>query len=118
MNIDIANQGMTLKVKEKANLPISPVGLRFLHFAFVGIIGAVLAPFGLVFLWGRIDSSFKSLSSLKAIQGLPVLGVVHGYRTKKDTIFIIIWIFFALIIITSILSAYAYVGWLKATGGI
>lgn len=116
MNIDIANQGMTLKVKERASLPITPVGLRFLHFAFVGIVGAIGAPFGLAFLWGRIDSSFKSINNLKSIKGLPVLGVVGGYRNQRDKVFIGIWVFFATLIVTAMLSAYAYVGWLKLLG--
>lgn len=116
MNIDIANQGMTLKVKEKASLPVSPVGLRFLHFAFVGIVGSIVAPFGIAFLWGRVNSSFKSITSLKSIQGLPVLGAVGAYRNKKDKVWIAVWAFFALLIIVSILSAYSYVGWLKIMG--
>lgn len=116
MNIDIANQGMTLKIKEKASLPITPVGLRFLHFAFVGVVGAFAAPFGLSFLWGRIDSSFKSMSNLKAIKGLPVLGTVGGYRNQRDKVFIGIWVFFAFLIVMAVLSAYAYVGWLKLMG--
>lgn len=116
MNIDIANQGMTLKVKERASLPITPVGLRFLHFAFIGVVGAIGAPFGLAFLWGRIDSSFKSINNLKSIKGLPVLGVVGGYRNQRDKVFIGIWVFFATLIVTAMLSAYAYVGWLKLLG--
>lgn len=116
MNIDIANQGMTLKIKERASLPITPVGLRFLHFAFVGVVGAIGAPFGLAFLWGRIDSSFKSINSLKSIKGLPILGVVGGYRNQRDKVFIGIWVFFSTLIVMAVLSAYAYVGWLKILG--
>lgn len=116
MNIDIANQGMTLKVKEMADLPVSPIGMQFMHFAIVGIIGGLLTPFALAFLMSQLETSYKSFESLKAVRGLPVLGSISGYRSKRDQLFIYMWIFIALIIISLVFSLYIYIGWLKFTG--
>jgi polysaccharide chain length determinant protein (PEP-CTERM system associated) len=116
MNIDIANQGLTLQIKEHAAVPISPVGLRFIHFAIVGLFGALLAPFGLSFLLASIDGRLKSVVALKEIQGLPVLGEIKVYRNKAMDIHDISWCVGLSLIFTLIVSAYAYVGWLKMLG--
>ncbi|MFT6261307.1 MAG: polysaccharide chain length determinant protein (PEP-CTERM system associated) [Bermanella sp.] len=118
MNIDIANQGLTLKIKEHAATPISPVGLRFIHFAIVGLIGALLAPFGLSFLLASIDGRFKSVAALKEIQGLPVLGGIKVYRNKSMNIHDISWWIGMSLIFIGVVSAYAYVAWLKILGQI
>lgn len=118
MNIDIANQGMTLKIKERAILPIKPVGLQFIHFAVLGLVAAFGAPFGLSFVLGAVSGSFKSVDSLKQINGLPVLGSIGEYRNRKMIYMDAAWITFASLIIIGILSVYGYVGWLKSLGEI
>ncbi len=116
MNIDIANQGMTLKIKEQAALPIRPVGMRFIHFAVFGLLGALIAPFGLAFLMGSIDSSFKSLITLQKLKGLPVLGGFNVYRNQRANILDASWVIFAGLVVALVMSLYGYVGWLKLTG--
>jgi polysaccharide chain length determinant protein (PEP-CTERM system associated) len=118
MNIDIANQGLTLKIKEHAAIPLNPVGLRFIHFAIVGLIGALLAPLGLLFLLSTIDARFKSVATLKGIQGLPVLGAFKVYRNKTMKMMDISWCIGLSLIFISVVSAYTYVGWLKIIGQI
>jgi polysaccharide chain length determinant protein (PEP-CTERM system associated) len=116
MNIDIANQGMTLQIKERAIVPVSFVGLQFIHFAAVGLIGSLLAPFGLSFLLASIDGRYKSVNSLKAVNGLAVLGGVGVYRNKLMNVVDASWVFILLLVFSVIVSMYGYVGWLKMSG--
>jgi len=116
MNIDIANQGMTLQIKEQAIVPLSPVGLQFIHFAVFGLIGALLAPFGLSFLLASIDSRYKFEKALKAVNGLPVLGGINVYRNRSMNIVDISWLVFISLIFTAVVFMYGYVGWLKISG--
>ncbi len=116
MNIDIANQGMTLKVKEMADLPVSPIGMQFLHFAVIGILGSIFAPLFLSLIMSRIEVSYRSLEDLKTVQGLAVLGRVSAYHNQRDNFFTWVWAFLALVIVLFVYSLYAYIGWLKFTG--
>lgn len=116
MNIDIANQGMTLKIKEPAVIPHRPVGLQFIHFAVIGLIAAFGAPFGLAFLLGTFSSSYKTIGSLREIKGLPVLGTISGYRSPMFDTSTIIWMIFSCICVISVLTLYGYVAWLKYMG--
>jgi len=116
MNIDIANQGMTLQIKEQAIVPLSPVGLQFIHFAVFGLIGALLAPFGLSFLLASIDNRYKFEKSLKAVNGLPVLGGINVYRNRSMNIVDVSWLISIALIFTAVVFMYGYVGWLKISG--
>jgi len=116
MNIDIANQGMTLKVKEMADFPVTPIGIQFLHFAIIGIFGSILAPLVLSLIMTRIEVSYRSLVDLKAVQGLVVLGRVSSYHNQRDKFFVWLWAFMALLAVLLVYSLYAYIGWLKFTG--
>lgn len=116
MNVDIANQGMTLKIKEIAAIPVKPVGVRFIHFAIVGLFGAFGAPFGIAFVLVAIDGNYRTVSSLKGFKGLPVLGEFLVYRNTREKILNVVWVFYAAIIVGSVVSLYGYIGWLKMTG--
>jgi len=116
MNIDIANQGMTLQIKEQAIVPVRPVGLQFIHFAIFGLVGSLLAPFGLSFLLASIDGKYKSEKSLKTLKGLPVLGGVSTYRNKSMNLVDASWLTFIALIFIIVVTMYGYVGWLKMLG--
>lgn len=116
MNIDIANQGMTLKIKEPAVLPHSPVGMRYIHFAVLGLIAALGSPFGLAFLLGAFSNNFKTANSLREIKGLQVIGSIGEYRSSWIDTIKLSWLVFASVCIGGVVSIYGYVGWLKYTG--
>jgi len=116
MNIDIANQGMTLKVKEMAGLPVNPIGIQFMHFAILGIFGSFFAPLFIAFVMSRIEVSYQSIEALKAVQGLPVLGSISTYHNQRDKFYIGVWVFLAMLIILLVYSLYGYIGWQKLTG--
>jgi polysaccharide chain length determinant protein (PEP-CTERM system associated) len=118
MNMDIANQGMTLKVKEPAVVPLNPIGIRFLHIAFLGLMGSILAPFALAFIMGNVTGSFKTLASLKEVTGLPVVGRIGTYINPRETSLIISWVCVIGLCVTIVLCLYGYVGWLKFIGEI
>ena len=116
MNIDIANQGMTLKVKEPAVVPLRPIGMQFIHFAVIGVIAALGAPFGLAFLLGAVSNTYKNVSALREIKGLPVIGQISVYRNNRSNVLDISWVVMAALCVGAVMSLYGYVGWLKFTG--
>jgi polysaccharide chain length determinant protein (PEP-CTERM system associated) len=116
MNMDIANQGMTLKIKEPAVTPLNPIGIRFLHIAFFGLLGSLLAPFGLAFVMGNLTGSFKTLASLKEVKGLPVVGRIGTYISPKETSLNLYRLCAIGFCVAIVLCLYGYVGWLKFMG--
>lgn len=83
MTLDIEGQGVSYKIQEPARFPIHPSGLRFIHFALVGPLLALLVPLGLVAAYIVLDPRVRSVNLLAS--NLPVdigiLGVVPHMRT-------------------------------------
>ena len=59
MNIDIENQGMTIKIQETASFPVQPKGIRFAHFILAGLVMAFVVPIGVAFGLSLIDQKVR-----------------------------------------------------------
>jgi len=113
MNIDIANQGLTLKVTEQPIVPISPVGLRLFHFALVGIFLAIAAPIGLAVMLMLFDGRPRSINDIQnAIQG-PVIGQITTYREESYKKNIYKWFTTVFLVFSLVVSVYVYVAWVR-----
>jgi len=113
MNIDIANQGMTLKIQEQADLPSRPVGLRLAHFAILGLILGIIVPLGIMYLLVLFDGKVRYKYQFQNIIQAPVLGHVSVYQNtaiKKDTQ---LWIIISCVVVAIVLALYGYVAWLR-----
>ncbi|MGX5172719.1 XrtA system polysaccharide chain length determinant [Aliikangiella sp. IMCC44653] len=84
MNIDINNQGMTLKVQEPASLPVTPKGVRFSHIIIVGLIMSFLIPIGVVYGLTILDQKVRNESIFADKYKLPVLGSVYAAVTEEE----------------------------------
>lgn len=84
MNLDATQQGLNFIVQDPAVLPLAPSGLRFIHFALVGIVMAVGVPLGLLFLLVRFDPRVRSAEQLEQLTGLPMLATIPYYQAPQD----------------------------------
>lgn len=113
MNIDMANQGLTLKIQEAAIVPIRPIGIRLLHIVMIGILLAVSVPIGLAYVIIMLDGRIRSKVMLQEMASVPVLGTVPTYRNKSHKSTIKTWFFIAASLMAIVACSYAYVAWLR-----
>jgi hypothetical protein len=76
MNLDKEKQGLTIKIQEPATLPLSPSGLRFLHFVIGGLALGVLLPFGLLYAKLHLDPRLRLGALISEKHKVPLLAVV------------------------------------------
>ena len=84
MNLDAKQRGLTFVVQNPAVMPLSPSGLRFMHFGLAGIALGLALPFGLLFGVARFDPRVRSAEQLERLTGLPTLATVPYYATPQD----------------------------------
>ncbi|GAB2555385.1 XrtA system polysaccharide chain length determinant [Rhodanobacter koreensis] len=84
MNLDAEQRGLTFLIQNPAVMPLTPSGLRFMHFAIAGIVLALAIPFGLLFAIARFDPRVRSVEQLERSTGLMVLAAVPFYSTPQD----------------------------------
>ena len=74
MNLDDEQRGLTFLIQNPAVMPLTPSGLRFMHFGLAGIALSLAIPFGLLFGLVRFDPRVRSVWQLERATGLTVLG--------------------------------------------
>ena len=113
MNIDIENQGLTLRIQEEAVVPVRPVGIGLLQIVIAGFIFALLIPFGIAYLIVMLDGKVRSKSVLQSLVSVPVLGAVSTYKNKLSISEKNKWIIFLISTFSIIIVAYGYVVWMR-----
>ncbi len=113
MNIDIANQGLTLKVQERAVVPSRPIGLRLMHFAILGLVMGLMVPFGLMYLITMFDGRVRARQQFQNIIQAPVLGNISTYQNTETRRNLYKWIANVAMAGLCIAAIYGYVAWLK-----
>ncbi|MGD8525404.1 MAG: hypothetical protein PVJ63_04090 [Thioalkalispiraceae bacterium] len=115
-SLDQDHQGLNLKIQEPAKVPIIPNGIRFLHFAILGIVLGVTLPIGLVYTLLMYDPRIRFSEiiiqdlNLPVVAEIPKMTTVQEYRCEKKNIHMLIaGVMFVLVI-------YGFVAWLKLTG--
>lgn len=84
MNLDADHRGLTFNIQEPAQLPLRPLGFRFLHFGLAGIGLGVALPLALLFGLVRLDPRLRSANQLEQLTGVPVLASVPTYMNLRD----------------------------------
>ena len=116
MNIDIENQGLSMKVQEQAAFPYTPKGIRFAHIILAGLVLSFLVPAGVVFLLAEIDQKVRDENFFNEKFKVPVLASINvapsHTAVKKNRIK------FAMMVLTVALvwSIYAYAIYLRRFG--
>ncbi len=84
MNLDADHRGLTFVIQEPAELPLRPVGLRFMHFSLAGVGAGIVLPMVLLFGLVRFDPRIRMASQIERLTGIPVLASVPLYATRQD----------------------------------
>ncbi len=117
-SLDEEQQGLTFKIQEPAKIPLLPTGIRFLHFAVLGIVGGVFAPLGLIYFLVILDPRIRFSRVISEKLQLPVIAELPVYMSeseiRKEKINNILLIIGGLMLVV----VYGYVAWLKRTGQI
>jgi len=62
MTLDIEGQGVSYKIHEPASYPVNSDGIQLVHYAVIGPLLGMLAPFGLIVLLVLMDKRVRSAS--------------------------------------------------------
>lgn len=116
MNLDAKQRGLTFVVQDPAAMPLSPTGLRFMHFGLAGIVLGLALPFGLLFGVVRFDPRVRSMEQLERIAGLVTLATVPCYARPQDKRRGYRRNFTLALILMAVAAAYAVLFWLKLRG--
>jgi len=73
MNLALQESGLSFKIQEKANLPLIPTGLRFLHFVLIGPLLGLAIPLGVIVMLVQLDPRVRSRASIEDELELPLL---------------------------------------------
>ena len=84
MNLDDEQRGLTFLIQNPAVMPLTPSGLRFMHFGLAGLALSLAVPFGLLFAIVRFDPRVRSVWQLERMTGLTVLATIPFYPTPRD----------------------------------
>ncbi|MGY3038778.1 polysaccharide chain length determinant protein (PEP-CTERM system associated) [Rhodanobacter sp. TND4EL1] len=84
MNLDDEQRGLTFLIQNPALMPLTPSGLRFMHFGLGGIALALAVPFGLLFALVRFDPRVRSVGQLERATGMTVLASIPFYPSPQD----------------------------------
>lgn len=112
MNINLANQGMTLRIQEHATLPLVPQGLNFFHFSMAALLIGLTLPVGLVYGISAVDGQVRSSRELHDNLGLPVLGMAGYLSTPKEEVKLHKWKILAGLFSLGLIMMYMYINWL------
>ena len=98
MTLDIEGQGITYRILEPASFPLSPSGLKFIHFALLGPLIGLLFPLGLLIAYVLLDPNLRSAKILQSQlpADVELIGSIPHFKTpigdrllKKDMIFLL-----------------------------
>ena len=118
MTLGKEKQGVLYRIQEPANFPILPSGLRFVHWAAMGLFLGALLPFVLLAAFVKLDPRIRTSSSISEGLDLPLLTVVphlappgaqRGWMHSKAAIFVVV---------AAVLVVYAVAGFIKLSQGV
>jgi hypothetical protein len=116
MNLDAKQQGLTFRVQNPAVMPLTPSGLRFMHFGLAGMFLALAIPCGLVFGIARFDPRVRTAAQLELATGMKPLATIPFYPTPGDRRRERLRNLLLAMIVLGVMVAYAVLFWLKLKG--
>ena len=111
-------QGVLYRIQEPANFPVLPSGLRFIHWAALGLLLGAILPFLYLFTFVKLDPRIRTPSGITEDLDLPLLTVVphmslpgeqRGWIHSKIAIFAVVAV---------VLVIYAAAAFFKLTQGV
>jgi polysaccharide chain length determinant protein (PEP-CTERM system associated) len=118
MSLDQAEQGMNLRIQERAVVPVQPSGPRFLHFVAISLALGIGIPLGLIGAGIQFDPRVRFKSTISDKLSLPVLAVIPHLSTLREARWKA-WDGRLLgLLVLLYLGIFTYIVWLKFTGGL
>lgn len=115
-SLDTEQHGLSFKVQEKPVIPVRPNGIRFMHFAILGIILGVGVPVAIIYGIIQIDPRIRSSRVITDSLDFPVLTEIPRYYTRKEIRHESYSNITVSIVFVAVIVLYGYVSWLKLTG--
>ena len=85
MTLDIEGQGVTYKIQEPAQFPLSPSGLSFRSFVILGAFIGITLPLGLAFAYVVLDPRLRFSALLDdADYSISVMAVVPHFVSISE----------------------------------
>lgn len=84
MNKLLNQQGATLTIKEPATIPLTPTGLRFVHFAIGGIILGIIIPLLVIYGLIQLDPRIRAESVVNEKLKILVLASIPRLYSPAD----------------------------------
>jgi polysaccharide chain length determinant protein (PEP-CTERM system associated) len=116
MNLDAQQRGLSFVIQNPAVLPLTPSGLRFMHFGIGGLLLALAVPFGLLFAVARFDPRVRSIEQLERLAEVTSLGIIPFYATPQDRRRDGQRNVLLACILVAVVAAYLIVFWIKLRG--
>jgi polysaccharide chain length determinant protein (PEP-CTERM system associated) len=116
MNLDAEQRGLNFLIQNPAVMPLTPSGLRFMHFGLAGIGLSLAIPFGLLFGVARFDPRIRSVWQLEQGTGLTVLATIPFYPTPRDRARNRLQNLLVLLIVAGVAAVYLTLFWLRLKG--
>jgi polysaccharide chain length determinant protein (PEP-CTERM system associated) len=115
-SLDQEEQGLNMRIHERAIVPLQPYGPKFMYFPSSGLILGILVPLGVVFAMVQYDPRVRFKSTIPEKLGLPVLAVIPHLSTSREARWRAWdgWLLGLLVLLY--LGIFIYISWLKFTG--
>ena len=84
MKLDENKQGLSIRVYEKAFLPLKPSGLRFLHFAVLGVILGAGLPVLALYVFHATSKRVRSPARIEQLLDIPMVAAIPQMRTDAE----------------------------------
>lgn len=84
VNLDAAGRGLNYRIQEPAAVPIRKSGLGLTHFAYAGLLLAVLLPMLVLAVVLKHDRRTRSALQIEWGAGLPVLGTIPTHHNPRQ----------------------------------
>jgi polysaccharide chain length determinant protein (PEP-CTERM system associated) len=81
-NMEKKQKGEQFQIIDAANLPQQPIGPNRVHILLGGMLAAIAASFGLVFLQENLNSSFKRGDEIRDHTSIPILATIPAVNTR------------------------------------
>jgi polysaccharide chain length determinant protein (PEP-CTERM system associated) len=115
-SLDLVQRGVKFKIQEPAIIPLLPSGLRFFHFALVGLVFGLMAPLMIIYAVLFIDPRIHFSKIISTELNIPVLAEINQITSISEEEKIRTHLIYLAIGIGVVLCIYGYVGWLKFQG--
>jgi capsular polysaccharide biosynthesis protein len=73
MDLDAEHRGLTLRVQEAAELPVTATSLRLLHLSAIGLVLALAAPLAFLLAIIKLDPRVRSPRQIERLARVPLL---------------------------------------------